>query len=433
MKTLFRDVIFLDGFMDRARRGDLLVSGGIIGRAGQVPEDEAQGAEIVGCGGTKALLPGFVNSHTHAAMTLLRGLGEERPLKEWLEERIWPVEACLKAEDIACGTASAVLEMARTGTTCFADMYFEMAEVGRAALKAGMRCGLSRGIIGDNRASLEDGLDLAERFARESLVTVQLGPHAPYTVPLDFFKTVTAEARSAGLAVHTHFLEASWERGQLRDSTGLDPVSFLEASGLIDAPGALLAHCVWLEPEEAERLGGTRVVVAHNPASNLKLGSGMAPVGEFLEKGVSVSLGTDGAASNNRLDMWGEMRLAALLGKGASGDPTCCTAWQVLRMATFEGARALGFEKVGRILEGWGADLVLVDLDQPHYIGWDPQTLAQFIVYAGSGADVLGTMVAGEWVYKDGTYPTLDGEEIIRQTRKARGELLLRGRRPRMI
>jgi len=426
MKTLFKDAVYLDGFMDRAERGDLLVSGGVIERVKEVPAEAAEGAEIVNCKGGKALLPGLVNSHTHAAMTLLRGLGEERPLKEWLEERIWPVEACLTAEDIALGTASAILEMARTGTTCFADMYFEMREVGRVALDAGMRCGLARGIIGENEASLADGLDLAEYFAEEDLVTVQLAPHAPYTVPFDFFKRIVKEASLHGLRLHTHFLEAPWERGQLKDEPGLDPVSFLERSGILEAPGAILAHCVWLEAVEAERLAHRAVTIAHNPASNLKLGSGIAPLGRFLEAGASVSLGTDGAASNNRLDMWGEMRLAALLGKGAGQDPSCCRAAEVLRMATFEGAKALGFEKCGRIREGWAADLVLVDLDQPHYIGWEPATLGQFIVYAGSSADVLGTMVSGKWVYKDGIYPSMDAPEVIRKAREARKGLRLR-------
>ncbi|MFP4482478.1 MAG: amidohydrolase [Thermovirgaceae bacterium] len=431
MKTLFKDVVYLDGFMDQATRGDLLVSGKVIEKAGEVPGPNAKGAEIVKCEGRKALLPGFVNSHTHAAMTLLRGLGEERPLKEWLEERIWPVEACLTAEDIGLGTVSAILEMAKTGTTCFADMYFQMQEVGHVALEAGMRCGLSRGIIGENENSLEDGLSLTEHFAGEDLITVQLAPHAPYTVPLDFFKKVAKEASAQGVRIHTHFLEAPWERGQLEDDLGLDPVSFLESSGVLDAPGAILAHCVWLEPEEAAKLAGTSVTIAHTPASNLKLGSGIAPLAVFLEKGDSVSLGTDGAASNNRLDMWGEMRLAALLGKGSIRDPLCCKAAEVLRMATFEGARALGFDKCGRIQEGWMADLVLVDLDQPHYIGWEPATLGQFLVYAGSSADILGTMVAGRWVYKDGTWPGIDAPKVIRRTAEARDALRLRaqGRR----
>jgi 5-methylthioadenosine/S-adenosylhomocysteine deaminase len=426
MKTLFKDVICIDGFMEEALRGDLLVSEGIIEKAGEVPGPDAEGAEIIRCDGKKALLPGLVNCHTHAAMTLLRGLGEERPLKEWLEERIWPVEACLTSEDIASGTASAILEMAKTGTTCFADMYFEMQEVGRVALESGMRCGLSRGIIGENEASLEDGLGLAEHFAGEDRVTIQLAPHAPYTVPLPFFKRVTAAASDHGIGIHTHFLEAPWERGQLKDDFNLDPVSFLEDSGILEAPGAILAHCVWLDPEEAARLSGTKVTIAHNPASNLKLGSGIAPVGAFLEKGASLSLGTDGAASNNRLDMWQEMRLAALVGKGVNQDPLCCTAGEVLRMATYQGARALGFENCGRILEGWSADLVLVDLDQPHYIGWEPATLGQFIVYAGSSADVQGTMVSGEWVYKDGIYPRMDAPEVIRKAGETRKSLRLR-------
>jgi len=426
VKTLFRDVFYLDGFMDRAGRGDLLVEGGIIKSLGSVSEGDAEGAVVVHCGGTKALIPGFVNGHTHAAMTLLRGLGEEKPLKQWLEERIWPVEACLSPEDIALGTASAVLEMVKTGTTCFADMYFEMEEVGKKALEAGVRCGLSRGIIGENEASLSEGLRLADRFDGEDLVTVQLGPHAPYTVPLGFFREVVGAARDRGMAVHTHFLEASWERTHLEENLGLDPVSFLEKSGILDAPAAILAHCVWLGAREARKITGSGVTIAHNPSSNLKLGSGIAPVPDFLAGGLPVALGTDGAASNNRLDVWEEMRLAALLNKGVRLDPTCCTAREVLRMATFDGAKALGFQRCGRILEGWNADVVLVDLDQPHYVGHEPATLAQFLVYAGSSADVCGTMVAGKWVYRNGEYPTLDASGIGEEVRRARTDLCLR-------
>jgi len=419
LKCLFKNVYYVDSFMDEAEKGDILIDGDSISEIGEHIE-ASEDTEVIDCNFNKAIIPGLVNAHTHAAMTLLRGLGEEKPLKEWLEERIWPVEAKLTPQDIYWGTALALMEMASMGVTGFADMYFEMEEVGEAALKFGVRCALSKGIIGTKESNIEETLRLFEYFKDQKLVNVQVGPHAPYTVPIDMYKKLCHIAKEKNIGVHTHFMEAAWERDYLKEKYDMVPVEFLENSGLLSVPVALLAHCVWIEKDEMEKIATPSVKVAHNPSSNLKLGSGIAPLKGYLRKGVSVCLGTDGAASNNRLDVWEEMRLAALLHKGNELDPTCCKSKEVLKMATFNGACALGFDKVGRIKKSWKADLVMVDLDKPHYVGVEPSNLVQYLVYAGSSSDVIGTMVNGSWVYYYGSYSYKDVEEIKREAKKSR-------------
>ena len=418
MATLFKDVYIADGSREKAERVHLLVSKGRIAEIIDAGKTPPSADKIISGRGKMAVIPGFVNAHTHAAMTLLRGLGEEAPLMEWLQNKIWPVEDKLTPDYIYWGTLSAMLEMLSAGTTCFADMYFEMDRVAEAVLGAGMRAALCRGITagepGKIERSLQNNLELAEKYhGREGLITIQIGPHAPYTVPIESMRNIAEAAKSHGLGVHFHFLETKGER----DNLGVDPMKYLQDSGLIDVPYLTLAHAVYLDPES--ELPGN-IALVHCPCSNLKLGSGIMPLPAWLERGFPVALGTDGASSNNQLDMWGEMRTAALLHKGANLNPVCVTALDVLRMATYEGARAFGFSQKGMIREGWFADLVLVNLDKPHYIGVNEENLAAYLVYAGSSADVAGTMVNGKWLYRNGEYPTLDREEIVQKAREAR-------------
>jgi len=433
MATLFKDVFILDGERERALLGHVLVSKGRFQTVADASDVQPAADKVVEGKGHMAVLPGFVNAHTHAAMTLLRGLGEEAPLMEWLNEKIWPVEARLTPEHIYWGTMGAILEMLATGTTCFTDMYFEMDGVAKAALETGMRAALCRGIasgpdvdgVPKINLSIDDNLALFERWhGREGLLTVQLGPHAPYTVPFEDMKKIVGIAKERGIGIHFHFLETEWEVGYINDELKMTPEKYLASSGILEVPGTILAHGVWMNPVWADSLDMSAVTIAHCPCSNMKLGSGVMPLDTWLDKNVGLALGTDGASSNNRLDMWGEMRSAALLHKGVTHNPTSAPALDLLRMATFEGARASGFANKGLIREGWVADLVLIDLDQPHYVGVDEENLASFIVYAGSSADVRGTMVNGKWLYKDGLYPHLDREEILRKAREAREAIL---------
>ena len=422
MATLFKDILITDGARNRAERVHMLVSKGRIAEIIDAEKTPPAADKIISGHGKMAVIPGFVNAHTHAAMTLLRGLGEEAPLMEWLQNKIWPVEEKLTPEYIYWGTLSAMLEMLSTGTTCFADMYFEMERVAEAVLSSGMRAALCRGITagepGKIEKSLQNNLELAEKYhGREGLITVQLGPHAPYTVPLEYMKKICEAAKSHGLGVHFHFLETENEKNTL----GMPPEKYLNESGLLDAPYVVLAHAVWLDTEINLPKNFTLV---HNPSSNLKLGSGVMPLSKWLDKDVSIALGTDGASSNNRLDIWEEMRTAALLHKGVNKDPLCVSAAEALRIATYEGAKAFGFSQKGMLNEGWVADLVLINLDKPHYIGVNEENLTQYLVYAGSSADIEGTMVNGKWLYKNGEYPTLDKEEISEKARHAREEIL---------
>ena len=426
MSTLFKDVLILDGGMENALLGHVFVSNGRIESVLKKGEPLPQAGEVIEGNGRKALLPGFVNGHTHAAMSLLRGLGEEVPFMEWLKEKIWPVEAKLTPQIIRVGTELALLEMARTGTTCFADMYFEMEQVAEVTLSMGMRAGLCRGLIMEDDKRLEDGLALFEKWhGREGLINVQLGPHAPYTVPFNYLKKIVAIAKEKNIGLHTHLLETEWELSYFRDELKMSPEDWLADSGMLELSRVILAHGVWMNPDWAVGKNDfSNVTIAHNPSSNLKLACGVFPMDRWLNAGVAVSLGTDGASSNNRLDIWQEMRTSALLQKGIYRDPLLGKASDVLRMATYEGAVSLGFANKGMLREGWVADLVLVDIDAPHYVGVDEGNLGCFIVYAGSSEDVEGTMVAGKWIYKNGDYPAVDKAKIIESAKAARDKLL---------
>ena len=423
MKQQYRNVVVWDSESSSAKLCDVATEGDRISSI--LPA----GALSSGCAyegrGNTALIPGFVNAHGHAAMTLLRGLGEELPLMEWLQKRIWPVENNLDGDLVKAGTALGILEMLSTGTTCFADMYFFMDKVAEAALENGMRCGLSRGIVGDSdRSKLKENLKFAEDYnGRDGLINVQLGPHAPYTVPFDLMTEIADRAKETGLGVQLHWLETSSEWSISGLEGKMTPEEYLSETGMIDVPNLLLAHCVWVEKGSAAFYARNNVTFAHNPKSNLKLGSGIAPLPEFLKAEVRIAIGTDGAASNNRLDIWDELRCAALIHKGVTNDPTLVTSAEVLKMATVNGAKALGFRDTGLIKEGYKADMILIDLDQPHYVGWDNDNLPGFLVYAGSSSDVKATVVAGRILYENGTFTEIDKDRVISEAKSARRKL----------
>jgi len=424
MRRTYKDVIVWDSSRLQANRCDVITENSTIKSI--LPVGSMTYGYVYEGRGKTAIIPGFANSHGHAAMTLLRGLGEELPLMDWLEKRIWPVENNLNASFVKAGTDLAILEMLSTGTTCFADMYFFMDQVAKAAAEAEVRCCLARGIVNDiNGDKLKENLQLASNFnGKNKLINVQLGPHSPYTVSFDMMKRIADVAKENKLGVQLHWLETSSEWKISKFEGKLTPEEYLTQTGMIDVPELLLSHGVWIDKKVASFYNRNNVTVVHNPKSNMKLGSGFTPVPELLANGVSVALGTDGAASNNRLDMWDEMRFAALIHKGNKTDPTSVTAVEVLKMATINGAKAMGFEKTGLIKEGYNADMILIDLDQPQYVGWDETNLPGYIVYSGSSQDIKGTVVAGKILYDKGEFNTIDKRAVIANAIKARKNLL---------
>ena len=365
-----------------------------------------------------ALIPGLVNLHTHAAMTLLRGIADDLALMAWLQDHIWPAENRLVSDAfVHDGALLACAEMLRGGVTCFNDMYFFPEATARAALQSGMRAVL--GIItieqrsayaNDAQEYLAKGMTLRDTLRDEPLLSFCLAPHAPFTVSDATFAQIATYAGELDIPVHIHLHETTQE---LQDSVaryGVRPLARLEKAGLL-GPGLIAVHAVHVNPEEIDLLARHGCSVAHCPSSNLKLASGIAPVTELLRAGVNVGIGTDGAASNNRLDLFAEMRLAALLAKGGSGDATAMPAHKALECATLGGARALGLQaQTGSIVPGKLADLAAVRLSAPELAPcYDP---VSHLVYAAGREHVTDVWVGGERRLAGGELTSLDLQAI---------------------
>ena len=364
------------------------------------------------------LIPGLINLHTHAAMTLMRGLGDDLALMEWLNQRIWPAEMRLASpEFVHDGTLLACAEMLRGGVTCFNDMYFFPEAAGRAALAAGMRAALGIIVIEfrspyatDPSDYLTKGLETRDALKHEPLLSFCLAPHAPFTVSDATFERLAVYAAELDLPVHIHVHETAAEVSESVSSHSLRPLRRLQKLGLL-GPNLIAVHAVHLADDEIALLAEHACHIAHCPSSNLKLASGIAPVAALHEAGVNIALGTDGAASNNRLDIFSEMRLAALLAKGASGKATVLPAHAVLRMATLNAARALGLEEsIGSLVPGKLADVVAVDLSAPELLPcYDP---ASHLVYVAGRNNVSHVWVGGELLVEGGRLAHLHDEEL---------------------
>jgi 5-methylthioadenosine/S-adenosylhomocysteine deaminase len=411
-------VLTMDPALGEIPGGTVLIDGPTIASVG--PEPPPQGAARVVDGRGCALLPGLVNCHNHAAMALLRGHGADLPLMRWLQEAIWPAEERLTGEDVYWGTLLACAEMLRAGTTAFADMYFWMDDAARAVAESGMRGVLSRGMAG---RSLEEAADFCRRWqgGAEGRVTTMIAPHAEYTCPEPFLREAAAAARELGVPVHVHASETAGEVAACRERHGgRSPVRVLADCGLFDGP-ALAAHCVHVDAGDIALLAERGVAVAHNPVSNCKLASGVAPVEALLSGGVTVGVGTDGPASTDALGMWEELRLAGWLAKVRGGDAAALPARRILEMATRDGARALGLgEACGRIAPGLRADLVLVRLDGPHLT--PHPDLPAGLVYSARDADV-------DSVWVDGRLLVRGGEVLSVDLQRARAEVTARAAR----
>ena len=366
-----------------------------------------------------ALIPGLVNVHTHASMSLMRGMSDDLPLMAWLQDHIWPAEAKWVSGDfVHDGTELAIAEMLKGGTTCFQEMYYFPDVVGRVANAAGIRACIGLIVIDFPTAWAQDadeyfrkGIAVHDQFRSNSLITTSFAPHAPYTVSDEPLNRIRTYAEELDIPVHMHVHETAFEVAQAEEQTGKRPIARLQELGLI-SPRLIAVHMTQLNDAEIALLAESGSHVAHCPESNLKLASGFCPVHKLMQAGVNVALGTDGAASNNDLDMFGEMQTAAQLAKAVAADASALPAAQALRMATLNGAKALGLEQeIGSLQVGKAADITAVDLGQlqtqPVY-----HPISQ-LVYAAGREHVTDVWVAGRHLLKQGQLTSLDEDEIL--------------------
>lgn len=400
-------------------QADIAIDGSYIISIGQAP-DNWQANDVIDCTG-KLAIPGFINTHTHAAMTLFRSYADDMLLMDWLQNKIWPAEANLTSEDVYWGSLLAIAEMLKSGTTTFADMYFYMPQVAQAVAESGIRAVLARGMAGvapnGEQAIYESELFYKEwHNAADGRITVMLGPHAPYTCPPKYLTRVVSLAQRLGAEIHIHLAETTGEVENCLKEHGKTPIALMNELGVLDC-GVLAAHCVHLTPQDIKIMQQKKVRVAHNPGSNMKLASGIAPIMDLLSAGVCVGLGTDGAASNNNLDMLEEARLASLLAKVSSYNPLAIPAPLALTMATTNGAIALGLNTVtGSLKPGLKADITLFSTKHTH---WCPHhDSVSLLVYSAQASDVDTVIVDGKTLLAKGSLTTIDEEQLIYEVQR---------------
>lgn len=416
-------VITMNANSDVYKNGAIAIQGDhFAGVGGQEIVADYLAEQIVDCGGS-AVMPGLINAHTHAPMTLLRGLADDLRLDVWLMGYMMPVEREFVSPDYCrLGTMLACAEMIRSGVTSFADMYYYEEHVARAAAEAGMRAVCSQTVLkfpSPDAGSYDDSLGAAREFIKgwtgHPLIVPSVGPHAPYTCTPQIIKACASLAAETCAPLHIHIAETPFEVQDSLKQYGQREVPWVEMYNMFDAK-VIAAHCVHVDQTEIRILGRVGAGVAHCPTSNLKLASGLAPVAKMLELGLNVGIGTDGPASNNDLDMFEEMRLTAILAKGTTGDPTLLPAKQALGMATYLGARALHIGEITGSLEvGKRADLAVVDLNSSHNaprFEHDPNAVYSRLVYAAKSTDTTDVMVNGKWLMRDRRLSTLDESEL---------------------
>ncbi|MBK3331445.1 amidohydrolase [Persephonella atlantica] len=415
-------ILTMDENLTVYENADIVIKDGKILDIGKDKKSEYFGKTVV-CSG-KVALPGFINTHTHAAMTLLRGYGSDNPLKVWLEEYIWPAEGkFVSYEFVYDGTQIAVYEMLRTGTTTFVDMYFYENAVADVIRQVGIRGVLSTGILDfptPGAKTPEEGIrktvEFIEEYKNHSYVIPAIGPHAPYTCSPDTLKRAFEVSEKYDVLFHIHVAETEFEVKTISEKYGKTPVKHLDSVGVL-SERTLAAHMVYPTKEEIEILAKRGVKVSHCPESNLKLASGVAPVPEMIKAGVTVSMGTDGTASNDDLDIIGEVSTAAKLHKGIKKDPTVINAKEALLMATRWAAEAVRMsDKIGSLEIGKYADIVLIDFSQPHINPvYDPYTQ---IVYSSKGCDVDTVVINGEIKVLNKKVLVIDEKEIMEKAKK---------------
>ncbi|UCD43185.1 MAG: amidohydrolase family protein [Chloroflexota bacterium] len=420
-------VLTMDEELNQYDPGAVAISGDSILAAG--PKDEInqsfQSEEVIDCEG-KVVMPGLINAHTHVPMTLLRGLADDLRLDVWLMGYMMPVEReFVSPEFVRLGTQIACVEMIRNGVTSFADMYYYEEEVAKATAEVGLRAVCSQTVLKfptPDAQSFEESLAAAEDFIKRwkdhSLIIPSVAPHSPYTCTDEILRATAELAAEHEIPLHTHIAETEVEVENSRNDNGMPVIPYVKKNNLFDAK-VLAAHCVHIDIGEMHTLHHHGAGVAHCPSSNLKLASGAAPVSKMLELGLNVGIGTDGPASNNDLDMFEEVRLAALLAKGITGDPTTVPAATALSMATRLGAQAMHMDQITGTLEpGKRADLIVVDISPLHNtprFHRDEVNVYSQLVYAAKSSDISSVMVNGRWLMRDQELTTIDHSDLIRQ------------------
>ena len=432
------DILIKNGILVTMDKGHRILKNFSIGveegLIKEIDKDIKGGADFVVDATNHLVMPGLINTHTHLAMTLFRGIADDISLMKWLREEIWPLETKLEAKHVYAGSLLGCLELIKSGTTCFNDMYFFLDDIARSVEESGLRATLSYAMIdlGDREKAevlLKEGENYIKKY-KEGRVRAFFGPHAPYTCSEELLVKTKELADKYKTGIHIHVAETEVENS--KREIGMRPFEYLEKIDFLGS-NVVVAHSVWVSKREITLLKKRDVKIAHNPTCNLKIASGIAPVPEFVDRGITVSLGTDGAASNNTLDMFGEMKTCALIHKARKADASVMPAQKVLEFATINGARALGMEKeIGSLEVGKRADIILIDLDKPNLT---PLTNpVSHLVYSAKGCDVDTVIVDGRLLMEKRTLRTLDQQEVLKFANEQAKDLLEKaGREDRLF
>ena len=408
------------------KKASLLIENDKISEV-SVDIDEKNADKVID-GTNKVLMPGLINTHTHISMSLFRGYADDLKLDSWLNDYIWPMEANLNEKYCYDGALLSCLEMIKSGTTTFSDMYFYMEDVAKAVRDSGIRSALSYGMIdfGDEEKrenEFKENISLIKNCnnTADGRITTMFGPHSTYTASKELLERVRKEANKYNVGIHIHMNETQKEIEDVKEATGMRPFEYLNDIGFLDKD-VVAAHCVWLSDNEIKLIKENNVKVSHNPCSNMKLASGASPVGKLLNNDICVSLGTDGASSNNNLDLFEEMKFASLMQKLSTLNPEVLNANEVFNMATIEGAKALGLDsKIGSIEVGKQADVILVDLNSANLI--PTNTISSNLVYAANGSNVSTTICNGQVLMEDKKLVNLDENKIFKEAVNSLKEL----------
>lgn len=421
------DVLSMNGNEEIIKNTNIYIDGSNIKHIGEIRED-FEITRIID-GKNKLAMPGLVNGHTHIGMSLLRNFADDLPLHDWLTKKIWPTETNLTGEDVYWGSLLSMVEMIESGTTAFCDMYFFMEEVAKGLEKSGMRGVLTRGLIedkDDSNVKLSETRDLFNNWngKADGRIKVIVAPHAPYTCSPEFLIKIMELARDLNAGIHVHLSETKKEVEDSFEIYGKSPIKHVYDLGLLDFH-TVAAHCVHVDDNDIEMLYEKNVYPVNNPGSNLKLASGFAPVDKMLKKGIKVALGTDGSSSNNNLNMFEEINLAAIVNKSVNLDAISVPAYKAIEMATVNGAKALDWgSEIGSLEEGKKADLILIDLDKPHL--YPRHNLISALAYGVQGSDVDTVIVDGNILMEKRMVKTLDVEKIKFMAEKQAQDLVNR-------